>query len=73
MYSREKSDSPIVPENPPNNHGDDKPCAEVVEERGGLMWNAKQGGMYRTQSRAFPGAHSCGEHVTRFVARAKSC
>jgi hypothetical protein len=51
-YGQEKSDSPIVPGKPPNNQGDDKPCAEAVEGRGGLVWNAKQGGMYRTQSRA---------------------
>lgn len=50
MHCQEKSDSPIVPEKPPNNHGDDKPCAEVVEERGGLVRNAKQNGMYQTQS-----------------------
>ncbi len=52
IYGQEKSDSPIVPEKPPNKHGDDKPCAEVVEERGELVWNAKQGGMRRTLSRA---------------------
>lgn len=50
MYYQEKSDSPIVPEKAPNKHSDNKPCAEAVEERGGLVRNAKQGGMYRTQS-----------------------
>jgi hypothetical protein len=52
MCGQEKSDSPIVPEKPLNKHGDDKPCAEAVEERGGLVRNAERGGMYRTQSRA---------------------
>jgi hypothetical protein len=53
-HGLEKSDSSIVPEKPLNKHGDNKPCAEEVEGRGELMWNAEQNGMHRTQRRTSP-------------------
>ena len=51
MYDREESDSPIVPKKLSNKQGDDKPWAEIVEGRGGLVENMQQDGMCRTQSR----------------------
>jgi hypothetical protein len=51
MYDQEKSDSPIVPENPLNKYSDNKLCEEAGEERGELVRNTKHDAMLRTQSR----------------------
>jgi group II intron reverse transcriptase/maturase len=51
MHGHEESDSFIVPKNPSNKCGDNKPHAEVGEGRRGLMENMEQNGMRRAQSR----------------------
>jgi group II intron reverse transcriptase/maturase len=58
MYGHEESDSLIVPENPLNKSGDNKPQAETEEGRGGPMENMEQNGIPRTPSRMK--AQGCG-------------
>jgi RNA-directed DNA polymerase len=50
MDRRRKSDTPIVPEKPPNKAG--LSAAEVVEERGVTKGNPLEQNALRTQSRA---------------------
>jgi len=49
MYGDGKSDTPIVPQRPPNNAGG--PAAEVVEGRGVAEGNSPERNVLRTQSR----------------------
>ena len=60
MYGHEESDSLIVPENPLNKCGDNKPYAEVGEERRGLVENMEQNGMRRAQHRTKAQGLRCG-------------
>jgi len=62
MHDCEKSDLVIVPKKLLNKCGDNKPQAETVEGRTGLMENMKQDVMCRTQSRTK--AQCCGKAVT---------
>jgi group II intron reverse transcriptase/maturase len=57
MYDCEESDSFIVPKNPSNKCGDNKPHAEMEEEREELMVNMEQSGMLRAQSRTKAQSH----------------
>jgi retron-type reverse transcriptase len=65
MNGRGKSDSPIVPERPPNNAG--RPAAEVVEGRGLAKGNPTERNASRTQSRT--GASSALERVRQAARR----
>jgi hypothetical protein len=51
MHGHEKSDSFIVPKNPSNKSGDNKPQAEMGEGRDEPVENMEQDGMPRTQRR----------------------
>jgi group II intron reverse transcriptase/maturase len=65
MNGHGKSDSPIVPERPPNNAG--RPAAEVVEGRGLAKGNPTERNAPRTQSRT--GAPSALERVRQAARR----
>jgi len=60
MYEHKESDSSIVPRNPSNKCGDNKPQAEMGEERDEPMKNVEQNGMRRAQHRTKAQGHRCG-------------